>query len=96
VKTHDFYLGFALSPAHLEAFLQRQPPLTRKILERRLNRFHLVAFFPQRLFPCSLHALLISIQDRYKPKFNSTKSRLRQIWPLRDDRGENTLSSQDA
>jgi hypothetical protein len=64
--THSDALGITLSPAHLEAFLQRQPPLTRSILKRRLNRFHLVALLPARLFPCSLRALFVSIQERYQ------------------------------
>lgn len=65
-KRHSTYLGFSLAPVHLEAFLQRQPLLTRKMLERRLRRFHLVARVPQRLSSYSFHTLLLSVQERYR------------------------------
>lgn len=63
--SHKSCLGFALSPEYIETFLQRQPFLTRKILERRLKRFHLIALLPQWLLPYSRTALLANIQDQY-------------------------------
>ena len=63
--SRDRYLDFSLSPGHLEAFLRRQPPLTRNILVRRLNHFHAIARLSERSLPCSLSSLLASIQERY-------------------------------
>jgi hypothetical protein len=63
--TRDFYFDVALSPTHIESFLQRQSSFNKKILSHRLNRIHLVARFPQRLLPCSLVTLLEAIKKRY-------------------------------
>ncbi|MGH2612873.1 MAG: STM3941 family protein [Rhabdochlamydiaceae bacterium] len=65
-KGHSVYLGFALSPTHLENFLQHQPLLLRRFLRRRLNHLHFIALLSQRLFSCSLSSLLLSIQNEYQ------------------------------
>ena len=59
------YLDIALAPAHLEAFLQRQSPLTKKILANKLRRTHLIAHFPFLLLPSAISTLLEAIQKRY-------------------------------
>lgn len=61
-----YYLGFSLSPDCLETFLQRQSFFARKIIERRLNRSHMVALLPQRSTFSSLRAALASIEKRYQ------------------------------
>jgi hypothetical protein len=63
--TRDFYFDVALSPTHIESFLQRQSSFNKKILSHRLNRIQRVARFPQLLLPCSLNSLLEAIQERY-------------------------------
>ena len=59
------YLGFALSPAFLQEFLQRQTSWNRKRIEKRLNRSYLVVRLPQSLSPYSLRSLLALIHDKY-------------------------------
>jgi len=64
------YLGLALSPDALTLFLLRQPFLTRKLIERRMRRFHQVVFLSQRFLPRSLRDTLISIQERYQSQID--------------------------
>ncbi|MGB8346530.1 MAG: hypothetical protein WCD86_16715 [Ktedonobacteraceae bacterium] len=64
----NVYLGLALSPDALTLFLLRQPFLTRKLIERRMRRFHQVALLSQRFLPNSLRKAYASIQQRYQPQ----------------------------
>ena len=75
-KNNNFYLGFALSPAHLETFLRHQSPLTRKILANRANRFPLVAYLSQMVLPCSGDSLHASIRKQYQTQIQQYSIRI--------------------
>ncbi|MGB8343482.1 MAG: STM3941 family protein [Ktedonobacteraceae bacterium] len=64
------HLGLTLSPDALAPFLQRQPILTRKLIERRMSRFHQAVLLSQRFLPRSLRATLNSIQERYQSQID--------------------------
>lgn len=67
IQKNGCYFGITLVRAHTAAVLQRQSPLHRKILIRRLNRTYWIAYFSQKLLPSSysLDTLLKTIQERY-------------------------------
>lgn len=59
------YLGFAVSPAHLETFLRHQSPLNKLFLGRKLNHLHPMVLLRADQLPCSVEKLFASLQKQY-------------------------------